>query len=144
LSILKEQHYAQRALLVGAKGFITKQEVSDVLFKAIKTVLKDEIWLSDEERQRHINAYFASGRKTSQKNKYTMVNNLSDRELRNFSLIGKGFGSIEIADELCISTKTVEAHKSHIKDKLLCGNSRQLLQLAIEWTNRITNSLTEK
>lgn len=141
LSMLEEQHYAERALLAGAKGYITKDEVAEILLEAIKRVQGGEIWLSKKEKERHINAFFSNRAKISGAKESIMVDKLSDRQLRIFSLIGKGFGTIEIAEELSISRKTVEAHKSHIKEKLWCKSSRDLLQMAIEWSNRNINAL---
>ncbi|HPC71654.1 MAG TPA: helix-turn-helix transcriptional regulator, partial [Treponema sp.] len=58
---------------------------------------------------------------------------LSNREFEIFSLIGKGLGTIEIAQRLRISTKTIDTHKEHIKEKLHCKSSQELRQLAVEW-----------
>jgi DNA-binding CsgD family transcriptional regulator len=43
-----------------------------------------------------------------------------------------GHGTRQIADELHVSTKTVESYQAHIKEKLSLRNSRELLQHAIE------------
>jgi DNA-binding NarL/FixJ family response regulator len=57
---------------------------------------------------------------------------LSDRELEVYRLIGAGHGTRQIADELHVSTKTVESYQAHIKEKLSLRNARELVQHAIE------------
>jgi two-component system response regulator NreC len=57
---------------------------------------------------------------------------LTDRELEIFRLIGDGQSVRTIAEKLFLSTKTVEAHKQHIKQKLNLKSSNELLQYAIE------------
>ena len=61
------------------------------------------------------------------------VSRLSDRELEVFTLIGGGMKVAEIAEQLGVSKKTVEAHREHIKDKLGCVNSSQVLATAVRW-----------
>ena len=56
---------------------------------------------------------------------------LTDRELEVFRLIGGGQTVKQIAEKLCLSTKTVEAHREHIKEKLNLRSSAELLRYAI-------------
>jgi DNA-binding NarL/FixJ family response regulator len=60
------------------------------------------------------------------------LDRLTDRELEIFRLIGEGQTVRAIAEKLFLSTKTVEAHKEHIKQKLALKSSNELLQYAIE------------
>ena len=61
------------------------------------------------------------------------MEDLSDRELEVFALIGQGHGTRQIAEELHLSIKTVESHRSHIKEKLNLKNATELVQHAIQW-----------
>jgi DNA-binding CsgD family transcriptional regulator len=61
---------------------------------------------------------------------------LTDRELAVFRLIGQGRTTREIADDLCLSVKTVESYQAHIKEKLSLKNSRELVQHAFQWITR--------
>jgi DNA-binding NarL/FixJ family response regulator len=61
---------------------------------------------------------------------------LSNRELEVLRLMGLGFGTRQIAEELGLSIKTIETYQSHLKEKLGLRNSRELVQSAIEWTLR--------
>ena len=58
---------------------------------------------------------------------------LSARELQVISLIGRGLGTREIADNLSLSVKTVETHRLTIKRKLALDTNAQLVQYAIKW-----------
>jgi DNA-binding CsgD family transcriptional regulator len=62
--------------------------------------------------------------------------NLTDRELHVFSLVGAGFGTTRIAQELGISPKTVETYHEHIKLKLGYVDAGALHQGAREWFDR--------
>src|SRR5213080_4611659 len=61
------------------------------------------------------------------------VERLSDRELEILELIGKGNDVRQIAKVLHLSPKTVETHRSHIKDKLDLKNSREVARFALQW-----------
>ena len=58
---------------------------------------------------------------------------LSARELQVISLIGRGLGTRQIADNLSLSVKTVETHRLTIKRKLGLDTNAQLVQYAIKW-----------
>jgi DNA-binding CsgD family transcriptional regulator len=70
----------------------------------------------------------------SQVGERSPVAGLTDRELEVFRLIGEGHGTRQIAEQLCISVKTVESYQAHIKEKLSLKNARELVQRAIQWT----------
>jgi DNA-binding NarL/FixJ family response regulator len=66
---------------------------------------------------------------------------LSDRELEVFEFLGKGRETKQIAEDLHISMKTVQAYCARIKDKLKLANATELLREAIRWEeerNRVT------
>ena len=58
---------------------------------------------------------------------------LSNRELEVFRLIGQGFGTHRIAEELCLSLKTIEAYRGRIKKKLNIENINKLVHYASLW-----------
>ncbi|HEY4491045.1 MAG TPA: helix-turn-helix transcriptional regulator, partial [Acidobacteriota bacterium] len=62
---------------------------------------------------------------------------LSDRELEIFRWIGQGMGTRQIADILCLSIKTVETYRDHIKTKLNLKSSYELVYHAIQYRNKI-------
>jgi DNA-binding CsgD family transcriptional regulator len=59
------------------------------------------------------------------------VEQLSDRELAVFDLLGQGLGTRQTAATLRISVKTVQAHCAHIKGKLHLSSATELLREAV-------------
>jgi two-component system, NarL family, response regulator NreC len=134
MSMHNERYYSERILRMGAQGYIMKTApVSDVK-NAINTVMSGKVYLSENERERIFEAITGENSR-GMRDWANSMRKLSDRELQVFSLIGKGYGTIEIASRLGLSTKTIDTHKEHIKIKLHCNTSQELRQLAIEWTN---------
>jgi len=129
-SLHDESIYAERALRAGANGYITKHEPTERVVGAIRHILRGEVYLSDQLTNRVLQ-HFINGPSTP---KDPPLDDLSDRELEVFRLIGDGHGTRQIATELHISVKTVESYQAHIKAKLSLRNARELVQHAIEWS----------
>jgi DNA-binding NarL/FixJ family response regulator len=134
LSANDERYYSERILRMGARGFIMKTSPSQIVMDAVFTVLNGKVYLSEDERDRIFQA-MADESSRGAKDWSMSIEKLSNRELQVFSLIGKGYGTIEIASRFNLSTKTIDTHKEHIKLKLHCSTSQELRQLAIEWSN---------
>ena len=124
LSMHDERYYAERAIKAGARGYIMKEEAETSVMIAIETVMSGQIYLSESEKQRM----------TEYTNGNSSISDLSDRQLQIFSLIGKGYGTVEIAEKLNLSIKTIDTHKENIKSKLHCSSSAEMRQMAIEWS----------
>lgn len=129
LSMHDESVYAERALRAGANGYIMKQEAADKVITAIRHILGGDVYLSDNLTKRMLQQ-FVNGSISPR----DPLAKLSDRELEVFRLIGAGHGTRQIADELHVSTKTVESYQAHIKEKLALRNARELVQHAVEWS----------
>jgi DNA-binding NarL/FixJ family response regulator len=127
LSMHDESTYAERALRAGANGYIMKQEATEKVLIAIRHILRGEVYLSDRLTNRMLQQ-FAHGSISP----HDPLARLSDRELEVYRLIGAGHATRQIADELHVSTKTVESYQAHIKAKLSLRNARELVQHAIE------------
>ena len=134
LSMHDERFYAERALKAGAKGYIMKAEAENQVLNAIQTVMNNEIYLSDNEKKR-IKELSKNDKNKDSDEPFDLISMLSDRQLQIFTLIGKGLGTVDIANKLNLSIKTIDTHKENIKIKLHCGSSAELRQLAIEWTS---------
>lgn len=132
LSMMEERYYAQRCLACGARGYIMKAMAADTVISAIKTVLAGKIWLSDTEQSRYINSLFYQPEQNLAGK--DLIKTLTNRQLQIFRMLGSGQGTIEIANALSLSSKTVEAHKEQLKKKLNCKSAQELLQLAISWS----------
>jgi DNA-binding NarL/FixJ family response regulator len=132
LSMYKESLYAERALRAGANGYIMKRESGRALLSAVRHVLHGHTYVSED-----LNRTILNGLVNSRDDfKFSPIERLSDRELEIFQLIGQGYGTKQIADELHISMKTVETHREHIRDKVNLKNTFELVQSAIQWVNQ--------
>jgi DNA-binding NarL/FixJ family response regulator len=127
LSMHDELAYAERALRAGANGYIMKQEATEKVLTAIRQILRGDIYLSERLTKRMLQQFVRGALPPRDP-----LEKLSDRELEVYRLIGAGHGTRQIADELHVSTKTVESYQAHIKEKLALRNARELVQHAIE------------
>jgi DNA-binding NarL/FixJ family response regulator len=134
LTMCEERFFSERFLRTGARGFIMKKESASEIAEAIKTVLNRKVYLSKIEKERILEA-MADENTGNIKDWSKTLRKLSDREFQVFSLIGKGYGTLEIASKFNISAKTIDTHKEHIKLKLHCNTSLEVRQMAIEWAN---------
>jgi DNA-binding NarL/FixJ family response regulator len=130
LSMHDEALYAERSLHAGAKGYVLKQEEPSVLLRAIRQVLQGQVYVSEKIKNAIVNRL---GGVTPEGEITTLVQQLSDRELEVFQLIGDGFATHEIADRLHLSMKTVASHREHIKQKLNLKAGEELVRFAIHW-----------
>ena len=124
LSMHDEAIYAERLLAEGASGYIMKQAATDQLVTALRTVLRGERFVSESLKKNLETRREVDGGPSSR---------LSGRELQVISLIGRGLGTREIADNLSLSVKTVETHRLTIKRKLALDTNAQLVQYAFKW-----------
>jgi len=129
LSVHDESVYAERALLAGAKAYLMKDAVSENIVKAIRTVLSNEIYVSNTISKKFLHKIARDKKGTTK----TPIENLSDREFEVFRLIGEGFKASQIAMQLHLSIKTIETYRSRIKEKLNLSNAAELLQYSIKW-----------
>lgn len=129
LSMHDESLYAERVLRAGARGYIMKQEGTDRLVTAIRTILRGEIYVSERMAARMLGT-IVGGRSNDSR---MPLDRLSDRELEVFELLGKGLGTRQVAERLCVSIKTIESHREHIKLKLQLKNASELIQHATQW-----------
>jgi DNA-binding NarL/FixJ family response regulator len=129
LSMHDESVYAHRALRAGASGYIMKQEGTEKVLLALRKVLQGEVYLSDRLGNRMLGT-LVNGRALRTG---SPVEELSDRELEVFSLIGQGHGTRSISEKLHLSIKTIESHRAHIKEKLSLQNASALVHHAIQW-----------
>ena len=131
LSMHDESLYALRALRAGAEGYVMKHEAMANVITAIHEVFNGRPYLSPAMAAQVI-AKFAH---RQDEGEVDAVERLSDREIEILEMIGKGKDVREIAKLLHLSPKTVETHRSHIKDKLDLKNSREVARFALQWLN---------
>jgi DNA-binding NarL/FixJ family response regulator len=133
LSMHNETVYAERAFRAGAKGYIMKSEPPDLLIKAVYKVLGGDIYLSQKVLPRFLHKIVGA---SYGKSSCSPVEFLSNREFEIFRLLGEGLGTKEIAERLCLSRKTIDTYKEHIKEKLDIKSATELLKYAIGWAKQ--------
>jgi DNA-binding NarL/FixJ family response regulator len=129
LSMHEESHYAQRALRAGARGYIMKRDTTRKVIAAIRQVLEGKVYVSESVTAAMAEQFM--GGKTLAAN--SPVEQLSDRELEVFELLGQGRGTRQIAESLRVSVKTVQAYCARIKEKLNLASATELLREAVRW-----------
>ncbi len=127
-SMHDEMLFAERVLRAGAMGYITKQEPPETLIRAIRQVLRGEVYLSPRMTSRLLHRVAAG--KPAQEDP---VQGLSNRELQVYEMIGQGLTIQQIATRLHLSPKTVETHREKIKQKLNLKSSTELNRRAVQW-----------
>jgi DNA-binding NarL/FixJ family response regulator len=127
-SMYDESVYAERALRVGASGYLMKTESLTDLVEAIRSVERGEMYLS-----RAMATQVLSGSRGGGTASFA-IDELTDRELQVFRLLGRGRTVQEIQDQLDLSRKTVETYRRRAKEKLGVESVSELLQQAVQWT----------
>lgn len=130
LSMYDEAMYALRVLRAGGRGYIMKQEIPKKVLVAIRHILAGHTYLSEKMSTRLVDQLVTAGPARTR----PPVASLSDRELEVLTLIGRGLSTREIAANLYLSIKTVEAHRERMKEKLKLKNGSELLRYAIKYT----------
>lgn len=121
VSLHTQPAYAQKIMQKGASGYVTKSSGKQEMVKAIEEISFGKKYVCNEMKdiiaeQMMYNAGQQKG-----------INSLTAREIEIISLIKKGDTSKEIAANLYLSTKTVEAHRYNILKKLKLKNSVELV-----------------
>ncbi|RBP48162.1 LuxR family two component transcriptional regulator [Roseimicrobium gellanilyticum] len=131
VSMYDESNYALRALRAGAKGYLRKDESITELGTALQRISSHGLYVSQRFSDRLVFKAIHSGEDLGD----SYLRMLSDRELEVFRAIGQGLGTREIAERLCLSIKTIETHRAHIKRKLRAEDSNEVVKLARDLQN---------
>jgi two-component system invasion response regulator UvrY len=125
MSMHSPEHYAVRALKAGASGYLSKDAASLELVKAINHVLSGK---------RYVNAEVAAVLADAVEFNYETrsVENLSDRELEVFKLLGRGKTVSDIAKELSLSPNTISTFRAKILEKMNFHNNMELIKYAVD------------
>lgn len=128
ISGFQESLYAERALRAGALGYLNKQESNEKMIEAIRKVLSGERFLSAEMNRRLVEHALGASDPTK-----SPIENLTDRELEIFRMIGEGVTTGAIATRLFLSTHTIDTHRENIKRKLGLSTAGELSRVAVQW-----------
>jgi DNA-binding NarL/FixJ family response regulator len=129
LSMHDEALYAERALRAGARGYVMKRESTKSVLASIRRVLEGGVYVSE----RVVNSMARRFSSSPKGVESSPVERLSDRELEIFRLLGQGRTTAQIADDLHLSLKTVQAYCARAKEKFGVSSLGELLRAAIRW-----------
>ena len=134
-SAFEETIFAERAMRAGSDGYVMKNAPKEELVAAIRDILSGGIYVSRDVAMRAFKKLI----ETRPENRLPhpagagAIENLSDREIHIFQLVGSGLGTRQIAHSLSLSVKTIESHRENIKHKLNLSNGRELVECATKY-----------
>lgn len=131
LTMYDDDEYLFHVLRNGAKGYILKNAPDEQLISAVRTVYRGDTYIDPKMTTSLVNE-FVNNSNQDGKNTNDPFRILSKRELEVLPLIAKGYGNKDIAEKLFISVKTVEAHKTHIMQKLELKSKPELVEYALK------------
>lgn len=120
LTMQSEPAFAREAMQAGVLGYILKEAADAELVKAVRLAAQGRTYLQPD-----VGARLAAQPAEA-------ADELSDRELEVLKRIGLGYTNIEISDQLQISVRTVESHRSHIQQKLHLSKRSELVRYALD------------
>jgi len=123
-SVHDEMVYVDRAMMAGAKGYITKNSAPEILVTAIQKIAQGEIYI-EQGLMKNLPL------QSSETDYQTIVDTLSAREFDVFLLLAKGLTAHKIAEELCLSYKTVANYGTQIRSKLNVSSVAELAHIAM-------------
>ena len=128
LTMYDNEEWIFQILKAGASGYLVKDSAMTDLISAIRAIHQGDSYLSPSISKKVIDEYI---RKAEMGEKINLEDLLSGREREILQLIAEGHSVPHIASLLCISKKTVEAHKTHIMEKLNIHDKVGLIKCAI-------------
>ncbi|ATF31929.1 nitrate respiration regulation response regulator NreC [Staphylococcus simulans] len=131
LTMYDDDEYLFHVLRNGEKGYILKNAPDEQLISAVRTVYRGDTYIDPKMTTSLVNE-FVNNSDQDGKNTNDPFRILSKRELEVLPLIAKGYGNKDIAEKLFISVKTVEAHKTHIMQKLELKSKPELVEYALK------------
>ena len=131
-SMYDEEVYAERALRAGARGYLMKSEPTQSVADAIRAAAAGEIYLNRRAASRILQKV-AAGHGGEGPGGEPGLEELTDREMAVFQMLGQGRPTEDIAERLNLSRKTVETYRRRAKEKLGFDTVTELLQFAIRW-----------
>ena len=129
LTVHKTEEYLLTTLQAGVDGYVLKDATHDELVMAIHSVMAGKRYLSPGISGKVIEGYL-EGKEDSLS--VSSWQKLSQREREVLKLIAEGYKNKEIAEDLCISLKTVEKHRANLMKKLDLHNAAGLTVYAVD------------
>jgi len=127
ISNYEDLAFIKQIMKNGASGYLLKNTDKNELVKAIKTVMTNDIFLPEKLKRELLNDSLGKPANSS-----FFLPVLTRREKEVLDLIIKEHTTDEIASKLFITSKTVEAHRSNLIQKLGVKNVAGLVRVALE------------
>lgn len=129
LTMHDDEEYLFRTIQAGASGFVLKSSPHDELIAAIHCVAQGKAYLNPSATKRLMQDYLEKLKRGESLDAY---GSLSDREKEVLALIARGYGNKEMAEQLSVSVKTIETHKSNLMEKLQLRTRPELVKYAVK------------
>jgi two-component system response regulator NreC len=129
LTMHEEPAYLRTALSAGASGYVLKKSVDADLLTAIRAVYKGRTYVDSELAEVLVRDAISPNASDSDGSAARSL--LSDREMQVLKLVAEGFSSREVAEQIFVSTKTVETYRSRFAEKLGLKSRAQIVQYAL-------------
>lgn len=129
LTMHDSDEYLFRAIQAGASGYILKSSPHEELLNAIHLIHKGNAYLTPSATKRLMNEYLIKMQQEGLQSSYEI---LSEREKEVLVWIARGYSNKEIAEQLVISVKTVETHKSNLMEKIGLRTRPDLVKYAFQ------------
>ena len=113
----------------GARGYLTKDAASRELIEAIRVVAAGEVYVRPAAARLLATAVVPQGKAETARGRFET---LSEREQTVVRLVAQGYSGAEISRQLRVSTKTVDAYKRRVQQKLGLGHRTDYVRFAIE------------
>lgn len=126
LTMHTTQFFVRKALGAGAAGYALKSQPAEEILEAVRIIARGDTYVSPQIAPPPDDA----ATRRPQDGNLNALDELSPREREVFDLVMRGLSNQSIGENLCISIKTVETHRSHINKKLDVHSTGQLIRLA--------------
>jgi DNA-binding NarL/FixJ family response regulator len=132
LSMEVRKEFVSNGIKCGIDGYLPKDVEKNMLLDAIRTVHKGEKFFNEAITSLVFEDFYKKEKTDQKSQQHLRLTDLTRREQEVLALIASGKSNKDVADELFISVKTVDTHKTHILDKLGLQNTAQLVKYAIK------------
>lgn len=131
----QEPRVAQNVLEKGAKGYILTREHCENILMATKQVARGEIYVCGGMVAKILDRLVEGSAESPD----SIQSMLSKRELQVFELVGQGFNTRQVADQLHLSRKTIDTYRQHIRTKLGLAENCEIAPKAVAWLHDLRN-----
>ena len=128
LTMHENDEYVFQALRAGASGYMLKEAADTDLISALRVIQSGQFYLSPMAQSVMVGDYLQRVRTGEEKDSYS---SLTEREREILKLVAEGYTNNQIAEQLIISPKTVDTHRTHVMDKLNLHSRAELVKYAM-------------